>query len=55
VVADTEASMAGRLFVQHSEWANGEAAWHECTNHLLDLVTNIAFIDAPETNGETAF
>jgi hypothetical protein len=47
--------MAGRLFVQHSEWANGETAWHDCTNHLLDLVTNIAFIDAPETNGETAF
>ena len=51
VVTDTEATMvaAGRIFVQHSEQANGKTAWHGCIDHQLELVTGIAFTDAPET------
>jgi hypothetical protein len=52
MVTDTEATMiAGRLFVQHIEWANGKAAWHDCTDHLLELATDLALTDAPETMG----
>jgi hypothetical protein len=53
VVTDTEETMvaAGRLFVQHSEQAQGKMAWHGCIDHLLELVTGIAFTDAPETMG----
>ncbi len=53
VVPDTEATMvaAGRLFVEHSARANGTTKWHGCVDHLLELVTGIAFTDAPETMG----
>ena len=53
VVTDTEATMvaAGRLFVDHSNRANGRTVWHGCIDHLLELVTGIAFTDAPETMG----
>lgn len=53
VVTDTEATMvaAGRLFVQHSALANGKTAWHGCIDHQLELVTGIAFTDAPESIG----
>jgi len=52
-VHDTEATMvaAGRIFVQHSEQANGKTAWHGCIDHQLELVTGIAFTDSPETMG----
>jgi hypothetical protein len=53
VVTDTEATMvaAGRLFVEHSARAMGTTKWHGCVDHLLELVTGIAFTDAPETIG----
>jgi hypothetical protein len=50
VVADTEATMvaAGRLFVEYSHQQNGDTRWHGCFDHQLELVTGIAFTDAPE-------
>jgi hypothetical protein len=52
-VTDTEATVvaAGRLFVDHSACANGRIVWHGCIDHLQELVTGIAFTDAPETMG----
>ena len=51
VVTHTEAIMvaAGRLFVEHSHQQNGDTKWHGCVDHQLELVTGIAFTDAPET------
>lgn len=51
VVTDTEATMvaAGRLFVEHSHQANGDTRWHGCVDHQLEIVTRIAFTDAPES------
>jgi len=53
VVTDTEATMvaAGRKFIEHSEEQNGRTKWHGCVDHLLELITGIAFTDAPETLG----
>ncbi len=53
VVTDTKATMvaAGRLFIYYSAHANGRTIWHGCIDHLLELVTGIAFTDAPETMG----
>jgi len=51
VVTDTEATMVatGRLFVDCSRQQNGDTKWHGCVDHQLELVTGIAFTDAPET------
>jgi hypothetical protein len=51
VVTDTEATMvaAGRKFVEHSEGQNGRIGWHGCVDHLLELITGIAFTDSPKT------
>ncbi len=53
VVTDTEATMvaAGRKFIERSEEQNGRTKWHGCVDHLLELITGIAFTDAPETLG----
>ena len=53
VVTDTEATMvaAGRLFVEHAENQNSKTKWHGCIDHLLELVTGLAFSDSPETLG----
>ncbi len=53
VVTDTKATMvlAGRLFVQHSICNQGRTKWHGCVDHLLELVTGLAFSDSPETLG----
>jgi hypothetical protein len=53
VVTDTEATMvsAGRLFVQNSIRNQGRTKWHGCVDHLLELVTGLAFSDSPETSG----
>ena len=53
VVTDTEATMvaAGRLFVENAENRNGKAKWHGCIDHLLELVTGLAFSDTPESLG----
>jgi len=53
VVTDTEATMisAGRKFVENSTRVAGKTKWHGCVDHLLELVTGIAFKDLPESNG----
>jgi hypothetical protein len=53
VVTDTEATMvaAGRLFVENAENRNGKAKWHGCIDHLVELVTGLAFSDTPESLG----
>ena len=53
VVTDTEATMisAGRKFVENSSRNGGASKWHGCVDHLLELVTGIAFKDLPESEG----
>jgi hypothetical protein len=53
VVNDTEATMvaAGRLFIDHSREQNARTRWHGCVDHLLEIVTGIAFTDTPESLG----
>jgi hypothetical protein len=53
MVIDTEAMMeaASRKFVEHSEGQNGRSKWHGCIDHLLKLITRIAFTDTPKTMG----
>jgi hypothetical protein len=52
-VIDTEATMiaAGRILLRNSHAAGGSTKWHGCINHLLELVTGIAFKDLPESEG----
>jgi len=56
VVTDTEATMvkAGRLFVEHSAAAGGATLWNGCIDHLLELVTGLAFADNATTLGAMA-
>lgn len=53
VVTDTEATMisAGRKFVENSARNGGASKWHGCVDHLLELVTGIAFKDLAESEG----
>jgi hypothetical protein len=53
VVIDAEATMiaAGRLFIDHYCTQNSRTRWHGCVDHLLELVTGIAFADTPESLG----
>jgi hypothetical protein len=52
-ITDTEATMiaAGRILVRNSHAAGGSTKWHGCIDHLLELVTGIAFKDLPESEG----
>jgi hypothetical protein len=53
VVTDTEATMvsAGRMMVENAEQRGGVTKCHGCIDHLLELVTGIAFKDLPESDG----
>ena len=53
VVTDTEATMiaAGRMMVENAERRGGVTKWHGCIDHLLELVTGIAYKDLPESDG----
>lgn len=53
VVTDTESTMvaAGRLFKEKSVQEGGETAWHGCVDHVLELVTKLAFRDIPDSIG----
>jgi hypothetical protein len=53
VVTDTEATMisAGRKFVENSARNGGASKWHGCMDHILELVTGIAFKDLAESEG----
>lgn len=52
VVTDTESTMiaAGRLFKEKSIQAGGTTAWHGCIDHVLELVTKLAFKNLPNTH-----
>jgi hypothetical protein len=56
IVTDTEATMvaAGRLFIANSKESGGNTSWHGCIDHLLELVTGIAFKDIPGSEGTMA-
>jgi hypothetical protein len=53
VVTDTESTMvaAGRLFKEKSYEAGGTTAWHGCIDHMLELITKLAFKDLPNSSG----
>jgi hypothetical protein len=53
MVTDTEATMisAGRIFVSNSIEQGGATNWHGCVDHLLELVTGIAFKYSQESEG----
>ncbi len=53
LVTDTEATMnsAGQIFVSNSSEQGGATNWHGYVDHLLELVTGIAFKDSQESEG----
>ncbi len=53
VVTDTEATMvaAGRLFKSNSIAEGGATSWHGCIDHILELITKLAFKDTPDSIG----
>ena len=53
IVTDTEATMvkAGRIFCSEAEQNSTKIDWHSCIDHLLNLVTKIAFKDHEESLG----
>lgn len=53
IVTDTEATMvkAGRIFCAEAESNSTNIDWHSCIDHLLNLVTKIAFKDYEESQG----
>jgi uncharacterized protein with PQ loop repeat len=53
VVTDTEATMvaAGRLFKSNSITEGGATSWHGCIDHILELITKLAFKDTPDSIG----
>jgi hypothetical protein len=56
VVTDTQATMvkAGQLFVECIAAAGGATLWNGCIDHLLELVTGLAFTDNAATLGAMA-
>jgi hypothetical protein len=52
-VTDTKSTMiaAGHLFKEKSSQHGGNTSWHGCIDHLLELVTKIAFKDIPDSIG----
>jgi hypothetical protein len=53
VVTDTESTMiaSGRLFKEKSSQVGGNTSWHGCIDHILELVTKLAFKDIPDSIG----
>jgi hypothetical protein len=53
IVTDTEATMvkAARIFSSKAQQAATEVTWHGCIDHLLNLITKIAFKDFAESDG----
>jgi hypothetical protein len=53
IVTDTEATMvkAARMFCSNAEQASTTISWHGCIDHLLNLVTKLAFKDNEESQG----
>ncbi len=53
VVTDTEAMVVktARIFAICAQQAETDFSWHGCVNHLLNLVTKLAFTDFHESKG----
>jgi hypothetical protein len=53
IVTDTEATMvkAARIFSSKAQQAGSQVSWHGCIDHLLNLITKIAFKDFAESDG----
>jgi hypothetical protein len=53
IVTDTEATMvkAARIFSQRALQESVQVSWHGCIDHLLNLITKIAFKDFAESDG----
>jgi hypothetical protein len=53
IVTDTEAKMvkAARFFCNDTRQEGTELSWHGCIDHLLNLVTKVAFKDSAESDG----
>jgi hypothetical protein len=53
IVTDTEATMvkAARIFCDRAEQESIQIDWHGCIDHLLNLVTKIAFKNFAESDG----
>lgn len=56
IVTDTEATMvkAARIFCSNAAQALTPISWHGCIDHLLNLVTKLAFKDHMHTEGTMA-
>jgi hypothetical protein len=54
IVTDTEATMVkvARIFVSQAEHEALQVSWHGCIDHLLNLITKIAFKDFSEWSHE---
>ncbi len=53
IVTDMQATMvkAARIFCSNARQEGLELSWHGCIDHLLNLVTKVAFKDCPESDG----
>jgi hypothetical protein len=53
IVTDTKATIvkAARIFVLQAEHEASQVSWHGCIDHLLNLITKIAFKDFAKSNG----
>lgn len=51
IVSDTEPTMvaAGRLFRENAKKDNATTSWHGCIDHIIELVTRIAFEDTADS------
>jgi hypothetical protein len=53
IVTDTEATMvkAARIFATQAQERDEQLSWHGCIDHLLNLVTKLAFSDLNSSEG----
>jgi hypothetical protein len=53
IATDTEATMikAARIFIIQAQECNQQFSWHGCIDHLLNLVTKLAFSDLASSEG----
>jgi hypothetical protein len=53
IVTDTEATMvkAARIFAAQAQELDEQLSWHGCIDHLLNLVTKLAFFDLNSSEG----
>ncbi len=53
IITDTEATMikAARIFIIYAQERYQQLSWHGCIDHLLNLVTKLAFSDLVSSEG----